>query len=80
MAVNVDVANCCFWIPQDLHQAARNMCREKNRGLSYEVFRDLLLPVNSKAGLTHSDTFKDLRKMAKLKFKVKYYAKNDTSE
>ncbi|RDL32590.1 uncharacterized protein BP5553_09046 [Venustampulla echinocandica] len=78
LAVNVDVANCCFWIPQDLHQAARNMCKDKNRGLSYEVFRDLLLPVNSKAGLTYSDTFKDLRKMAKLKFRVKYYAKNDT--
>jgi eukaryotic translation initiation factor 2C len=72
LAINVDVANGTFWAPQDVHQAARNFCRERNRQLSYTIFRDLLKPVRTPKGLTQSEDFKSLRKLAKLKFRVKH--------
>jgi eukaryotic translation initiation factor 2C len=78
LALNVDVANGTFWAPQDVHQAARNFCRERNRQLSYTVFRDILKPVkDGKGGVTQSEDFKNLRKMAKLKFRVKHRGKQD---
>jgi eukaryotic translation initiation factor 2C len=30
LAVNVDVANGSFWVSQGLHQAARNLCCDRN--------------------------------------------------
>jgi eukaryotic translation initiation factor 2C len=77
--VNVDVSNGTFWIAQDLHQAARNLCKERNRGLSYDVFHDLLRPVKNKKNddITMSEDFKNLRKMAKLRFYVKHRGKAD---
>jgi eukaryotic translation initiation factor 2C len=79
LALNVDVANGTFWAPQDVHQAARNFCRDRNRQLSYTVFRDLLKPVKDpKTGVvTQSEDFKNLRKLAKLKFRVKHRGKAD---
>ena len=80
LALNVDVANGTFWASQDVHQAARNFCKARNRNLSYQVFRDLLLPVKdyNKPGVyTFSPDFKELRKMAKLKFRVKHRGKQD---
>jgi eukaryotic translation initiation factor 2C len=79
LALNVDVANGTFWAPQDVHQAARNYCRERNRQLSYTVFRDLLKPVKDpKTGVvTQSEDFKNLRKLAKLRFRVKHRGKAD---
>ena len=78
LAVNVDVANGTFWAAQAVHQAARNLCVQRNRGLSYTVFRDLLKPSsNPKGGSTQSEDFKLLKRMAKLKFVVKHRGKND---
>ncbi|KAH8777302.1 eukaryotic translation initiation factor-like protein 2C 2 [Hyaloscypha finlandica] len=82
LALNVDVANGTFWAPQDVHQAARNFCRDRNRQLSYTVFRDLLKPVKDpKTGVvTQSEDFKNLRKLAKLKFRVKHRGKADDNK
>jgi eukaryotic translation initiation factor 2C len=78
LALNVDVANGTFWAPQDVHQAARNFCRERNRQLSYTVFRDILKPIkDGKGSYTQSEDFKNLRRMAKLKFRVKHRGKQD---
>jgi eukaryotic translation initiation factor 2C len=80
LALNVDVANGTFWASQDVHQAARNLCKARNRNLSYQVFRDQLLPVKdpNKPGVwTQSNDFKELRKMAKLKFRVKHRGKQE---
>lgn len=82
MALNVDVANGTFWAPQDVHQAARNFCRDRNRQLSYTVFRDLLKPIKDTkhpGQVTQSEDFKNLRKLAKLKFRVKHRGKADGS-
>ena len=75
LALNVDVANGTFWVAQDVHQAARNLCSQRNRGLKYDIFRNLLLPAKYKDGTTMSEDFKNLRKMAKLKFYVKHRGK-----
>ncbi|KAE9369735.1 Piwi-domain-containing protein [Stipitochalara longipes BDJ] len=81
LAINVDVANGTFWAPQDVHQAARNYCRDRNRQLSYTIFRDLLKPVKTPKGVvTQSEDFKNLRKMAKLKFRVKHRGKADDNK
>jgi eukaryotic translation initiation factor 2C len=80
LALNVDVANGTFWAPQDVHQAARNFCRDRNRQLSYTVFRDLLKPIKDTkhpGQVTQSEDFKNLRKLAKLKFRVKHRGKAD---
>ncbi|KAL2072104.1 hypothetical protein VTL71DRAFT_11447 [Oculimacula yallundae] len=78
LALNVDVANGTFWAAQDVHQAARNFCNQRNRQLSYQVFRDLLLPVkDGKGGWTKSEDFKNLAKFVKLKFVVKHRGKGD---
>ncbi len=78
LAVNVDVANGTFWTAQDVHQAARNLCKDRNRGLSYTIFRDILLPVkDAKGNYGKSEDFKNLSKMVKLKFTVKHRGKND---
>jgi eukaryotic translation initiation factor 2C len=79
LALNVDVANGTFWTAQDLHQAARNYCSERNRALSYQVFQTLMLPAkDGKGGITMSEDFKNLRKMAKLKFWVKHRGKAES--
>jgi eukaryotic translation initiation factor 2C len=79
LAINVDVANGAFWASQDLHQAARNLCKDRNRGLSYDIFRDLMRPVKDKNGnITMSPDFKNLRKMVKLKFYVKHRGKAES--
>jgi len=75
LALNVDVANGTFWVAQDVHQAARNLCSQRNKRLDYGVFGNLLLPVKYKDGYTMSEEFKSLRKMAKLKFFVKHRGK-----
>lgn len=79
LALNVDVANGTFWLAQDVHQAARNFTgHPRNKGLSYTLFRDLLLPVRGLNGqYTMSEDFKMLRKMTKLKFVVKHRGKGD---
>ncbi|PVH73736.1 Piwi-domain-containing protein [Cadophora sp. DSE1049] len=78
LALNVDVANGTFWAAQDVHQAARNYCSQRNRALSYTVFRDLLLPVkDGKGGWAKSEDFKNLSKFVKLKFIVKHRGKGD---
>ncbi|CZS95190.1 related to argonaute like post-transcriptional gene silencing protein QDE-2 [Rhynchosporium agropyri] len=78
LALNVDVANGTFWAAQDVHQAARNYCNQRNRQLSYTVFRDLLLPIkDGKGGWVKSEDFKNLAKFVKLKFIVKHRGKND---
>jgi eukaryotic translation initiation factor 2C len=79
LALNVDVANGTFWTSQDVHQAARNLCKDRNRNLSYAIFRDQLLPVkdHTKPGVwTYSNDFKELRKLAKLKFFIKHRGKH----
>jgi eukaryotic translation initiation factor 2C len=75
LALNVDVANGTFWVAQDVHQAARNLCSQRNKRLDYNIFANLLLPVKYKDGITMSEDFKNLRKMAKLKFYVKHRGK-----
>ncbi|TVY52417.1 Protein argonaute [Lachnellula cervina] len=76
LAVNVDVANGTFWTIQDVHQAARNFCKSKNRSLDWTVFINLMKPDNPTGnGLTMSEDFKELRKMVKLKFTVKHLDK-----
>lgn len=79
LAVNVDVANGTFWTSQDLHQAARNLCKERNRSLQWNTFRDLLQPVKDmKDGKwKKSEDWKTLQKMARLQFTVKHRGKND---
>jgi eukaryotic translation initiation factor 2C len=79
LALNVDVANGTFWAAQEIHQAARNYTSlPRNRALSYQVFRDNLLPVRGLNGqFTMSEDFKTLRKMTKLKFIVKHRGKGD---
>ncbi|KAG4436130.1 hypothetical protein IFR05_008373, partial [Cadophora sp. M221] len=78
LALNVDVANGTFWAAQDVHQAARNYCHQRNRQLSYTIFRDLLLPVkDGKGGWAKSEDFKNLAKFVKLKFIVKHRGKGD---
>ena len=80
MALNVDVANGTFWASQDLHQAARNLCKDNNRGLSYDVFQNLLRPIRGMDNkITMSNDFKNLRKMAKLKFWVKHRGKTEST-
>lgn len=74
----MDVANGTFWAAQDVHQAARNLCGQRNRNGDYATFHRLLLPVKGKDGRpTQSADFKELRKMAKLKFTVKHRGKQD---
>lgn len=80
LALNVDVANGTFWVAQDLHQAARNFCSQRNRRGDYNTFANLLLPVKFKDGHTMSDDFKELRKMAKLRFYVKHRGGKETSK
>ncbi|TAQ85545.1 hypothetical protein B7494_g6138 [Chlorociboria aeruginascens] len=78
LAINVDVANGTFWTSQDVHQAARNFCNARNRGLDWGIFRDQLKPMqgnNNRA--KKSEMFKHMEKMVKLKFTVKYGPKND---
>ncbi|KAG9244119.1 Piwi domain-containing protein [Calycina marina] len=78
LALNVDVANGTFWAPQDVQQAARNLCKERNRNLDYKIFAQLLKPVKMKTagvGMTMSEDFKTLRKMHKLRFHVKHRGK-----
>lgn len=73
--MNVDVANGTFWTAQDLHQAARNYCKDRNRSLQYQTFINLLRPVKYGGGgnqYTQSEDFKALRKFAKVKFTVKH--------
>ncbi|RKF74147.1 Protein argonaute [Golovinomyces cichoracearum] len=79
LAVNVDVANGTFWISQDLHQAARNLCKERNRQLQWNVFRDLIQPVKDgrDGKWKKSEDWKTLQKMARLQFTVKHRGKND---
>jgi eukaryotic translation initiation factor 2C len=78
LAVNVDVANGTFWAAQDVHQAARNLCKDRNRQLSYTVFRDQVKPIpDGRGGFTMSQDFKLLRQMVKLKFRVKHRGKKD---
>ncbi|CZR64330.1 related to argonaute like post-transcriptional gene silencing protein QDE-2 [Phialocephala subalpina] len=80
LAINVDVANGTFWAAQDVHQAARNYLKQRNRMGNWDVFRTILRPVKYKDGWTMSDDFKDLRKMCKLKFTVKHRGKNDDNK
>lgn len=82
MAVNVDVANGTFWTSQDLHQAARNLCKDKNKQLQWHIFRDLIQPVqDSKDGKwKKSEEWKTLQKMARLSFTVKHRGKNDDNK
>jgi len=78
LAVNVDVANGTFWTSQDVCQAARNLCKERNPHLSYQTFRDLLRPrqgANTGGRLVKSDDFMSLQKMKKLRFTVKHQGK-----
>jgi len=78
LALNVDVANGTFWTVQDVHQAARNLCKDRNRNLDYKVFAQQLLPVKMKGGgFTMSEDFKNLRKMYKLKFHIKHRGKEN---
>ncbi|KAF4636136.1 hypothetical protein G7Y89_g1931 [Cudoniella acicularis] len=77
LALNVDVANGTFWNPQDLHQAARNFLKDRNRNLDWQVFKNQITPVEVRGTWTQSEDFKSLRKLAKLKFKVKYPGKVD---
>jgi len=78
LALNVDVANGTFWTVQDVHQAARNLCKDRNRNLDYKIFAQQLLPVKMRGGgITMSEDFKNLRKMHKLKFHVKHRGKED---
>ncbi|KUJ10732.1 eukaryotic translation initiation factor-like protein 2C 2 [Mollisia scopiformis] len=78
LAVNVDVANGTFWAAQDVHQAARNFLKERNRASNWDVFRQNLRPIkDGKGGWTWSEDLKLLRKMAKLKFTVKHRGKQD---
>ncbi|CCU74167.1 argonaute/ago1/eukaryotic translation initiation factor 2c [Blumeria hordei DH14] len=78
LGVNVDVANGTFWISQDMHQAARNLCKERNRQLQWNVFRDLLQPIRDpKSGKwKKSEDWKTLQKMSKLRFTVKHRKSN----
>lgn len=76
LAVNVDVANGTFWTAQDVHQAARNFCKDRNRNLDWGVFVNQLRPVRSGNGVTMSDDFKNLRKFCKLKFFAKHRGKS----
>ncbi|KAF8860682.1 eukaryotic translation initiation factor-like protein 2C 2 [Acephala macrosclerotiorum] len=80
LAINVDVANGTFWASQDVHQAARNYLKQRNRMGNWDVFRNILRPVKYKDGWTMSDDFKDLRKMSKLKFTVKHRGKGDDNK
>ncbi|RKF63291.1 Protein argonaute [Erysiphe neolycopersici] len=79
LAVNVDAANGTFWTSQDLHQAARNLCKERNRQLQWNIFRDLIQPIRDpKDGKwKKSEDWKNLQKMARLQFTVKHRGKND---
>ncbi|KAE8440738.1 hypothetical protein EG329_006633 [Mollisiaceae sp. DMI_Dod_QoI] len=78
LAINVDVANGTFWASQDVHQAARNYLKDRNRTGNWDTFRNILRPVkDAKVGWTMSDDFKTLRKMCKLKFTVKHRGKQD---
>ena len=67
MALNVDVANGTFWTAQDVHQAARNFLKERNRNLDYKIMAKLLMPIkDSKGVITMSDDFKNLRREKRL--------------
>ncbi|TVY80632.1 Protein argonaute [Lachnellula suecica] len=80
LAVNVDVANGTFWAAQDVHQAARNFCKDRNRNLDWNVFLNQVKPVSSSSGLTMSDDFKNLRKFGKLKFYAKHRGKSHADQ
>ncbi|KAH6682517.1 Piwi domain-containing protein [Halenospora varia] len=75
LALNVDVANGTFWTAQDVHQAARNFLKDRNRNLDWNTFKNQLLPIKRGNTFHQSEDFKTLRKMGKLKFKVKYPGK-----
>ncbi|KAH8819457.1 eukaryotic translation initiation factor-like protein 2C 2 [Xylogone sp. PMI_703] len=77
LAINVDVANGTFWIVQDVHQAARNLCMPN---AEYQRFRTALYPVRKNGEVFRSDAFKNLRKMSKLKFRVKHRGKADNQK
>jgi eukaryotic translation initiation factor 2C len=78
--VNVDVANSTFWTAQDVHQAARNMLSRGNQRFDYTMMYKRLESVPYGKGWTQSEDFKELRKMQKIKFKVKWFPKGDTSK
>ena len=78
LALSVDVANGTFWAAQDLHQAA---CKSRNRGLSYQLFQNLLQPTRDRNGeIGMSEDFKELRKLTKLKFWVKHRGKAESEK
>ncbi|KAL3426357.1 eukaryotic translation initiation factor 2c [Phlyctema vagabunda] len=78
VALNIDVANGVFWTPQNFAQAARNFCSANNQSRDFQVFRNLLAPAQSQKGtMTYSESFKELRKMQKLRFTVTYRGKQE---
>lgn len=59
-------------------QAVRNYVKDKGRIVSYLNLRDMFAPDKNGGGM--SQHFKELRKMAKLKFTVKYRGKEPTGK
>ncbi|KAG9232999.1 Piwi domain-containing protein [Amylocarpus encephaloides] len=77
LGVNIDTANMAFWSEQDVHQAAKAILGGNNPSYDYHTMVQRLAPVPSGNKFVYSESFKNLRIMAKLKFKVKWNAKND---
>lgn len=75
LAINVDVANGTFWTSQNFVQAARNLCKSRNRNLDYTVFRNLLAPQFENGKWVKSREFKELQWMTKLKFTATHRGK-----
>lgn len=74
LAINVDVANGTFWTGQDLHQSIRNMMQLvlNSRSLDYHGLAQRLAPRPMSNGrLGTPECWKELRKYAKLKFRLK---------
>lgn len=86
LGVNVDVANGVFWVPQQVHQAARNLLASTNPNLNWHDFTRQLLPRQRSQTASgtpiyeQSPQFKDLRKMQRLKFFVKHRGKEQNAK
>ena len=77
LALNVDVANTCFWTgPQPVDQLMCNflgICDRKWKGANPTNVGTLLRPIQGRDGQWQSsDAFKHLRRMRKLRFTVKH--------
>jgi len=88
LGINVNVANCTFWLSQDFEQLVREYIRAYQRKWDQTDYRELaemLKPIVTKdeqgrVRYEMSEAFKVITKLYRLKFHVKHRGKEDTDK